>query len=93
MTSWHHQAKPAAVFHRRGGFVPCLVEADDWTHGKFHEKDPMGRRDVERCEVTVYHHRLISSVFFSLFEFRFIHYLAQIFHLLRLDVLPTLHSK
>ena len=73
--------------------MPCLVEADDWTHGKFHEKDPMGRRDVERCEVTVYHHRLISSVFFSLFEFRFIHYLAQIFHLLRLDVLPTLHSK
>jgi len=25
------QAKPAAVFHRRGGFVPCLVEAPQLT--------------------------------------------------------------
>lgn len=40
------QAKPAAVFHRRGGFVPCLVEADGM-HGEIHRqimKKPMGRR-------------------------------------------------
>lgn len=43
------QAKPAAVFHRRGGFVPCLVEADDGMHGEIHRKimkHPMGRRYV-----------------------------------------------